>query len=140
MTHLEHIKKFIEATMPSEVIDGAYGTKYNHLLTGKGGGHRWIQSYLQKHWTGEEAINAVEVAIGKPNSICIQYRYDRKGRHPLNAGVIGARSLNEFIKDWLAPYLWEYGYDHKYRDDEPIKPWEGIRCPDLGELISANLK
>jgi hypothetical protein len=134
MTHLEHIKKFIEATMPSEVIDGAYGTRYN--LTGKGGGHRWLQFYLQKHWVGGEAIKIVEAAIGKPNSIA-PYKV---GKYTINEGVVGARSLNEFIKDWLAPYLWEYGYDRKHRNDEPIKPWEGIRCPDLGEFISANLK
>ena len=116
LTHLEHIKKYIEATMPADVIDGAYDQRWN--VSGKGGGHRWLQFYLQKHWIGEDAIKAVEVAIGKPNSI----KPYTRGKYTYNEGVIGARSLNEFIKDWLAPYLWEFGYDHKHRDDEPIEP------------------
>ncbi len=95
--NIETIKEFIESNVPSEVIDG---------VCSKVG--RFRQHYLQQNWVGEDAIKAVEEATGKPNSISIQYRYDRKGRHPINEGVIGTRSLNYFVKEWMNPYISEY--------------------------------
>ena len=120
-TPIEIIKEFIESNIPSEVIDGVCGRV-----------GRFRQHYLQQNWIGEDAIKVVEEATGKPNSISIQYRYDRKGRHPLNEGVIGTRSLNYFVKDWLNPYISEYGYDRKHKGD-PITEAEPVTLGPLPE-------
>ena len=105
-----NIKEFIEDNVPAEVIAGAYKKCFTPRLnrTGQYASHTFLKHYLQKHWTGPAAIAAVEKATGKPNSITVQYRYDRKGRHPINEGVIGTRSLSYFCRDWFAPYLFDH--------------------------------
>lgn len=105
-----HLKTFIEGNVPAEVIAGAYKKCFTSRLnrTGQYASHTFLKHYLQKHWTGPAAIAAVEKATGKPNSITVQYRYDRKGKHPINEGVIGTRSLSYFCRDWFAPYLFDH--------------------------------
>ena len=61
------LKQLIESIVPSDIIDGAYEQSWAPSF--RRGGHWAIKRYLQKNWTGEEAIEAVEKVTGKPNSL-----------------------------------------------------------------------
>ena len=140
LTEQMNIKKFIEGNVPAEVIAGAYKKCFTPHLnrTGQYASHTFLKHYLQQHWTGPAAIAAVEKATGKPNSITVQYRYDRKGRHPINEGVIGTRSLSYFCRDWFAPYL----FDH-YKPEPPRKSKWVVKDDtphlSLAEIIALNI-
>ena len=108
------LKQLIESIVPSDIIDGAYEQSWAPSF--RRGGHWAIKRYLQKNWTGEEAIEAVEKVTGKPNSLKVV-----TGEREPNKTVIGGRSLNEFLRGWFVPYLSGFGREHKYG---PITPTE----------------
>jgi hypothetical protein len=107
------LKDYVEALVPSEVLDGAIFKEGWDLIR-----------HLEKNWRGKAAIAAVEEALGQPNSD--QTLTDQ----------IGRRSVRRFIDRWLAPYLKEYGSERISNEDEddhigPLVPDFLVQAPPI---------
>ena len=90
--------KLIEDNVPENIIEES--KNLNPQLS--------LDLFLAGNWQGEEAIKAVEKITGKPNSIQAQ-SIQKEFIYP---EPLGERSVKNFLRNYMVPYLFEFGSDY----------------------------
>tara|TARA_B100000902_G_scaffold3192_1_gene4029 strand:- start:9026 stop:27283 length:18258 start_codon:yes stop_codon:yes gene_type:complete len=105
-----NIIKLIEDNVPENIIKEAKAVEPP----------RKVDLVVKGNWTGEEAVQAVEKITGKPNSLkptTIKARQKPRS--------LGGESLKNFLRNYMVPYLSEFGGD--LESDKDLKQFTKIR-------------
>ncbi len=104
----EDILRVIQELVPDTTLDGCRGKTTNGM-----------KSVVHNLWRGKKAVDAVELALGEPNST-------------RSARQIGRQSASRFVNRFLVPYFLLEDRGHFDKAD----PSKGM---GLEDLIAANL-
>tara|TARA_R100001509_G_scaffold163317_2_gene137427 strand:- start:3088 stop:3627 length:540 start_codon:yes stop_codon:yes gene_type:complete len=104
----EEVARIIQELVPDTTLDGCRGKNTNGM-----------KSVVHNLWRGKKAVDAVELALGEPNSI--------KSRR-----TIGRQTASRFVNRFLVPYFLLEDRGHFDKAD----PSKGM---GLEDLIASNL-
>ena len=116
--------KLIEDNVPENIIEES--KNLNRQLS--------LDLFLAGNWQGEEAIKAVEKITGKPNSIQAQ-SIQKEFIYP---EPLGERSVKNFLRNYMVPYLFEFGSDYAEGYARELDQFTKIRGEEsFPEMFSA---
>ena len=115
------IIKLIEDNVPENIIKEAKEVEPP----------RKVDLVVKGNWTGEEAVQAVEKITGKPNSLkptTLKARQEPRS--------LGGESLKNFLRNYMVPYLSEFGGD--LESDKDLKQFTKIRGDETFSEMNAS--